>query len=651
MMTTSHRKMGVKLVRGPFVRLEPHSEHCTTEDEFLALCRRLRSNPYQLLAADLFAGAGGLSHGLEQSGMRVVLSADHDSEALETHRHHFGGLTVDGDLGDPEIVERVARLMREGQIDVLAGGPPCQPFSKAGRSGIRHRVRQGLREPIDQRRDLWRSYLEVVRLARPRAVVMENVPDMALDREIFILRTMVLELEQMGYAVEERIVDTWRYGVPQFRQRLILVALRDRARYDWPAETQKKVTVNNAISDLPIVEGGWRPSGGADGWAEYTRPATEFQKSMRQHVAAEEANKVFDHITRPVREDDAVAFELLGTNTRYSELPEELKRYRDDIFDDKYKRLDGDDLSRTITAHIAKDGYWYIHPVQNRTLTIREAARLQTFPDSFRFAGPPSAAFRQIGNAVPPRLGAVIGAGLQEAISRPQRAEFTSEELASDLAKWFDSAECAALPWLKATSRWQVLVAERLLDRSPAASIFSLWPLLRRWTSPGDVLVHRDELQMMAGWIGREARATAILELAEWLTARGEPELNDGVMKELTSERLVTEAEADLACLTVPSGPDDESEEPVLITKGVLRVAARFVGETINRRNTKTDGRLAVARMIGYGVQSRQAHLALIELASTVCGPAEPDCESCPINRICKTAGLVRNAMDSAIET
>jgi DNA (cytosine-5)-methyltransferase 1 len=369
---------------------------------------------------------------------------------------------------------------------------------------------------------------------------------------------------------------------------------------------------------------------------------------MRHNLATEEAHKVYDHITRPVRDDDAVAFELLGANTRYSELPEELKRYRDDIFDDKYKRLDGDDLSRTITAHIAKDGYWYIHPVQNRTLTIREAARLQTFPDSFRFAGPPSAAFRQIGNAVPPRLGAVIGSGLRTALSRPQRAEFTSEELAGNLAQWFRASDCDTLPWLKAGSRWQVLSAERLLDRSPAASISSLWPLLRRWNSPRDVLLHRDELQMIAGWIGREARATAVLELAEWLANRGEPELDDKLMNELTSGRLVTEAEADLACLTVPSGPDDESEEPVIITKGVLRVAARFVGETIDRRNKRTDGRLAVARMIGYGVQSRQAHLALIELASNACGPAEPDCNACPLNHACRTAALAGNGVGAS---
>src|SRR4051794_38501316 len=100
---------------------------------------------------------------------------------------------------------------------------------------------------------------------------------------------------------------------------------------------------------------------------------------MRAGVAAQDTNRVYDHVTRRVREDDAEAFECLDTKTRYSELPDHLKRYRDDIFDDKYKRLDANSLSRTITAHIAKDGYWYIHPEQNRTLTIREAARIQTF--------------------------------------------------------------------------------------------------------------------------------------------------------------------------------------------------------------------------------------------------------------------------------
>lgn len=183
---------GVKLVRGPFLRLDPHPRHVNNTPSLIRLCDELRAEqPGRLIAADLFSGAGGLSLGLQQAGIEVVFSVDHDAEAVETHRHHFPGMSVDWDLADADVVEATAGLIRSAGIDVLVGGPPCQPFSKAGRSGIRHTVRRGLRDPHDQRRDLWRSFIEVVRLAGPRAVVMENVPDMALDSEMFILRSMV----------------------------------------------------------------------------------------------------------------------------------------------------------------------------------------------------------------------------------------------------------------------------------------------------------------------------------------------------------------------------------------------------------------------------------------------------------------------------
>ena len=199
-------------------------------------------------------------------------------------------------------------------------------------------------------------------IAQPAAVLMENVPDMALDKDMFILRTMVHELESLGYAVEERVVDTSQYGVPQFRQRLILVALREGMQFTWPSPLPDQVTVWNAIGDLPSVEGGSRPPGGAEGWIPYKGPKNPFQRRMREGIDTAKADRIYDHITRPVREDDKIAFEWMDAKTRYSQLPEELRRYRADIFDDKYKRLDANGLSRTITAHIAKDGYWYIHP-------------------------------------------------------------------------------------------------------------------------------------------------------------------------------------------------------------------------------------------------------------------------------------------------
>ena len=625
---------GVRLVRGPFVRLAAHADACADEAAFLSYAARLRADGAHL-AADLFSGGGGLSLGLEAAGYRVVLGADRDTEAVETHRHHFGGLTLDWDLSVPGHVTAVAGLVAAAGVELLAGGPPCQPFSKAGRSKIRHRVRHGLRDPRDERKDLWRSFLEVVRLATPPAVVMENVPDMALDREMFILRAMVHELESLGYTVQERVLDTSRYGVPQFRQRLILVALRDGVAFGWPGETPDKVTVWNAIGDLPEVEGGWRPAGGAEGWSDYDGPVTEFQRRMRANMTSADAGKVFDHITRPVREDDERAFQLMDATTRYSDLPADMKRYRDDIFDDKYKRLGEDSLSRTITAHIAKDGYWYIHPRQNRTLTVREAARLQTFPDRFRFAGPPSAAFRQIGNAVPPVVGEELGRAIRASLDTPSPAGPSTQEIAGVLAGWFVSLQRRSLPWLRAQSRWQVISAEILLDRVSAQQVRSLWPLLARWETPAGTLAAEAELREIGKWIGRGGRTGRILEVAGLVACAPEQLDDDDAVRRIPG---VNEAVADLAVLAVAAGPEDESEEPVLAGRGVLRVAARFTGEQVDRRNRLTDGRLGVARMIGDGSDARDAHLGLIELAATVCRPATPWCAGCPLRGMCHRA-------------
>jgi DNA (cytosine-5)-methyltransferase 1 len=631
-------KYGVKLVRGPFVQLHPHAAECS-EDELLAHAVRLRSQGHRL-AADLFSGAGGLSLGLEAAGYRVILGIDRDREATETHRHHFGGLTLDWDLGNPGRVARVAQLVKDAGVELLSGGPPCQPFSKAGRSKIRHRIVNGFSDPSEERRDLWRSFLEVVTTARPPAVLMENVPDMALDKDMFILRTMVHELESLGYAVEVRVVDTSQYGVPQFRQRLILVALRDGIAFSWPPPQPVQVTVWNAIGDLPSVEAGSRPEGGAEGWAPYEGPRNGFQRRMREGIDDDKASRVYDHITRPVREDDKVAFARMYTETRYSQLPEELRRYRADIFDDKYKRLDEDNLSRTITAHIAKDGYWYIHPRDSRTLTVREAARLQTFPDWYRFAGPPSAAFRQIGNAVPPFLGEELGRAVLSSLDAGKPAGPSTRDTGKILAKWFLNQPELAVPWLRASTRWQVISGDILLERLAGQQVKSLWPLIERWEKPGDTLTTPDQLPEIARWIDRDSRAERLMQLATQLAETPQELDND---RTIHSVLTGNEATADLAVLTVPSiADDDDSEEPVLAGRGVLRVAARFTGEeTLERKNRLSDGRLAVARMIGYGDTARDAQLGLIELAAAICRPEARACDACPLTATCVSS---RNA-------
>ncbi|ADB73525.1 DNA cytosine methyltransferase [Geodermatophilus obscurus] len=664
-MSTPTRNYGVKLIRGPFVRLEPHAEHCANERELVDWVAALRRrDPGVRLAADLFSGAGGMSLGLEQAGFRVVFSADHDPEAVETHAHHFGGMSVDWDLADADAVERVAATLRAVGVELLAGGPPCQPFSKAGRSKIRDRVRRGLRDPHDQRRDLWRSYLEVVRLAEPKAVIMENVPDMALDREMFIFRSIVEELEQLGYSVEGRVLDCRAYGIPQFRQRLIIVALRNGHVFEWPAVAEQTVNVWNAIGDLPEVEGGWRPAGGADGWADYAGPVTEYQRLMRQGILGAESARLYDHITRPVREDDAIAFEHMDHETRYSELPESAQRYRTDIFHDKYKRLDENHFSRTITAHIAKDGYWYIHPRQGRTITIREAARLQSFPDWFRFAGPPSAAFRQIGNAVPPLLAKQLGECLAVQLAKPVVTPSSSRQIGRTLAMWFAERERLAMPWLKARTTWQVVVAETLLDRLPTLSAQLVWPSLSSWATPEAALAGAEELREVAAWVGRDDRVDRLLRTAARMVSEGETQPaqlasspaddassgadlgpDEGAEEAPAADRPGHHAETaasvprtvlDLALLVVPSASGD-GEEPVIAGRGLLRLARRFFGDEqiLDRQNRLTDGRIAVARLIGGADSAREAHLGLIELATSLCTTGTPACGECPLRRSC----------------
>lgn len=626
----------LRLDRGQALRLPRHPEHCETAESAVALARRLRAeNPQLLIAADLFSGAGGMSLGLEQAGMRVVFGADFDQDALQTHAHHFAGMSVDWDLGDPERVEEVGRILRAVNVDVLAGGPPCQPFSKAGRSGMRYLVQHGLREPHDKRRDLWQSYLEIVRLAKPRAVIMENVPDMALDREMFILRSIVRRLEDWGYSVQERVIDTYRYGVPQFRQRLILVALEGGMEFEWPAESDKKVTLGNAIRDLPPVgpKEGWLSDEHRQTWRPYGGPRTAFQKEMRSGVPDEHAHRVYDHVTRRVRDDDAAAFEHLDTKTKYSELPDELKRYRDDIFDDKYKRLDANDLSRTITAHIAKDGYWYIHPEQNRTITIREAARIQTFPDHFRFAGPPTAAFKQIGNAVPPHLARAIGGAVSRVLTTGS-SDFAvnTSETRHALARWGRGSDLVA-PWLRSGSRWLVVLGDSLLGDESTITVDTLWPTIRAWATPEILVDEADRVTEVASWLGKDEVARVLLDLAVTVGAEG-GSLDDDHLEQMVNRRLLRRSALELAMIADPEG-----EEPVIANTAALRVAGRFFQGTERwLKNRNSDGRIAVGRLIGFDEESRQAQIALIELGARLCTPKAPVCEECPLVNWCRYA-------------
>ncbi len=581
------------------------------------------------IAIDLFSGAGGLSQGLEAAGYQVVLGVDTDEWALETHAHNFAGLSLAVDLGEEEIRAGLARLFDGVSVDLVAGGPPCQPFSRAGRSKIRSLVEEGARDAVDGRKELWQGFIEVVEHVKPRAVLLENVPDMALGDEMVVLRCMIDRLESADYEVDARVVDTWECGVPQHRQRLILVGVRDGAPFRWPEPTDR-VTVRDAIGDLPELEVEPDTPVGQVSMPYRDPVMSDFARRARKHCTAEMEVVLHDHVTRAVRADDYEAFQLMVPGTLYSDLPDSMKRYRDDIFDDKYNRLDWNSFSRSITAHIAKDGYWYIHPEQHRTLTVREAARLQTFQDSFRFAGTRSHQFHQIGNAVPPALGEAIGSALLDATRldfdpsgpRPStlRARFRAQ-----LANWARQ-DRTAVPWMYPSDPWTVAVGLVLGAKGRAA-----------WPGPEDVLALAPTFEL------------ATPRLLTTLVAMASPGRRQRI-----AERLAAAAAAvreDPAAWSSPQwhkaaglGPSAKAWHEVLTDESsgliasaaVLRVTARVTGTDVDRQNRNSAGRMHLAKLIGGGRDAALLNAAMHRLGQSVCTPKAQRCHACPLEDLCE---------------
>lgn len=577
------------------------------------------------IAVDLFCGAGGLSHGLEVAGFRVALAVDLDERALESHAHNLPGPSVRLDLGDVQVRDEIVRMFEDVQVDLIAGGPPCQPFSRAGRSKIRSLVDQGVRDPVDLRKELWRAFLDVVERIRPRAVLMENVPDMALGDDMIVLRTMIDQLERVGYEVDARIVDAWRHGVPQHRQRLILVGIQDGAAFQWPRSVER-VTVHDAIKDLPELDVVPDRPLGAEVMAYNPREMSDFARKARKECVGSATRVVHDHQTRAVREDDFEAFKLMSSGTLYSDLPDSLKRYRDDIFTDKYNRLDWSDLSRTITAHLAKDGYWYIHPDEHRTLTVREAARLQTFPDTFRFAGSRSHQFQQIGNAVPPALGEVIGSAVLESLRRDEeprlRLSAQRSTFRARLAQWAEDDRADA-PWAYPGDPWPVAVG-LLCDARGLEGWLTADQMLR--LAPHPEASHLQGLERIKQFTRSDRHRSIVERIAKAASAVADDP--DG-WRSGSWRDVVGLGRAKRRWFDLLTGESDG----LVASTAALRVASRVSGTSSGSPNSTR--RMELAKLIGSGAEAAVMNVAMHRLGSEICTAREPACEGCPVQRAC----------------
>ncbi|MCY3786609.1 MAG: DNA (cytosine-5-)-methyltransferase [bacterium] len=616
------RAYGVTLRRTAPLRLHAHVD-APSPDEWSEWAR----GSDRPIAIDLFCGAGGLSEGLESAGFRVALAVDLDEWALETHAHNFPGLALCRDLAEESVREEIARLLEGVDVGLIAGGPPCQPYSRAGRSKIRSLVALGVRGRHDVRRELWRAFVDLVERVRPRAVVMENVPDMALGDDMVVLRVMLDSLERAGYEVDARIMDTWLYGVPQHRQRLILAGVRAGAGFAWPEATEQ-ITVRDAIGDLPVLEVMPDAPIGAEVVDYGTPEMSDFAKRARKGCVGADAEVVFDHHTRAVRADDYEAFRMMTSDTLYSALPDSMKRYRDDIFNDKYNRLDWSSCARSITAHIAKDGYWYIHPEQHRTLTVREAARLQTFPDTFRFAGSRSHRFRQIGNAVPPVLGELIGSAILDGLrgefrNLPSRS--ASRATVRDRLGYWATQDAESAPWAYPGDPWPVAVglivpSRGVTDVQTPSDVLGVAPTLRDATPKAFEAIlglaipgpRRRAVERLASAVAHVRERTEGWDSDDWyrLAGLGPTGRNWFALMTGRSKGLVASA-------------------------GALRVTARVTGTEVDARCRNSAGRIELAKLIGGGDDAALLNVAMHRLGQSVCTPSDPACGICPVRAVC----------------
>ena len=621
--------------RGHRVVLQPHSKSPDPND-LVAVQSWLGSRP-RPWAIDLFCGAGGLSLGLEEAGFSVVAAADSDPVATETHAANIEGLTWTGDLTDPSAFINQLRAWGIDRVDLLAGGPPCQPFSLAGVPKIGHLVRGGQRSAVDERVDLWRSFFAIIDDLKPRSMLFENVQGFTSAQDGAVLVTLVDELRHRGYAVHTDVVEAWRYGVPQQRSRLFVVGTVPGVTYRWPRSQERPTaTLWDAIGDLPNVPPGTRE----EEQSYETRFPSPLARRLRRGLRGREREIVRDHVTRSVRPDDAQIYHLLKPGDTYQAVPEHLRRYRADIFNDKYFRLSYHDISRTITAHIAKDGYWYIHPVADRTLSIREAARVQTFPDRFRFAGHPSNRYRQIGNAVPPILGSAMAASLRKALDEEPGRSMSGDAggldsrplgFRHDLLGWFAKHE-RVFPWrLQSLTPWQVLLMEMCLHRTRAEQVAHVADgLLALGRSPAAFLMNVDRLAPFLATLGLQWRLQNLVAAAGFVQ-----EHFGGQVPESRQQLMAIPGVGDYiasAVLCFAFG-----RQTVLMDTNTQRIARRVLGGGLNPKAWRL--RLALHELAGQEGSDGGWNRALLDLGALVCTARAPKCNTCPVRIHCATGG------------
>lgn len=368
---------------------------------------------------DLFCGCGGFSLGLRRAGLKGLAAVDFNHEAVEVFRANFDDIphVLEKDLTKFPPAE-LERLMGTREVDLIVGGPPCQGFSTARQvDGANH----GSRLKADPRRHLYQEFLRYVAHFQPKVFVMENVLGIRSASGGIYFSRVQAEARALGYRVHAQIEDCVNLGVPQKRRRQLFVGTREDLPGYFKPELQpaKNATPGtslwDAIGDLPALAAGEGHE--KREYDQQRRSRVVTSQRSRQYLfnvlEVSKAKYLTAHRARPHSERDLRDFLRLAEGESSAEA---MRRgvefefpYDKNSFKDRYTRQHRHRPCSTIVAHLAKDGLMFIHPTQNRTLTPREAARIQSFPDWFQFPVARTHQFRVIGNAVPPLVGEAVG--------------------------------------------------------------------------------------------------------------------------------------------------------------------------------------------------------------------------------------------------
>jgi DNA (cytosine-5)-methyltransferase 1 len=387
----------------------------------------------RLTAIDLFSGAGGITLGLQNSGFNVLFASDISGPCALTHRRNLPEVPfVRADLRELQGSDILRQTgLKRGELDLLIGGPPCQGFSILGQRML-----------DDPRNRLFQEFIRIADTLRPRVAVIENVPGLATLHNGVLLQEIGTAFKELGYKIDCAELLAAQYGVPQMRWRMFFIAWRadldiHSAGFPQPThgvagigdlvpnrtitadESSSFLTIRDAIGDLGPI------GSGECGMAYAGQPVTAFQKAMRLHGGRTVAN----HYAPKLGLQNIRRIEALAPGQDWRDLPHELlpagmqRALRKD-HTRRYRRMTWDGVARSIITRFRdpKSGE-YIHPDQTRTISIREAARIQSFPDWFVFEGSYTDQYDQVGNAVPPLLARAVGLEIRYALETVRQPE------------------------------------------------------------------------------------------------------------------------------------------------------------------------------------------------------------------------------------